>query len=90
MIFSHLAEVVLILTFWFLLSKENKRRDRVQSEMEGGLAGRDLDATAFSDLTDRENLKYVYQSFCLKWSVVGLYIHRLILLSICYSFRYIY
>ncbi|KAI4165222.1 MAG: hypothetical protein LQ342_001090 [Letrouitia transgressa] len=60
MIFSHLAEVVLILTFWFLLSKENKRRDRVQSEMEGGLAGRDLDATAFSDLTDRENLNFRY------------------------------
>ncbi|KAL9609244.1 MAG: hypothetical protein Q9167_005979, partial [Letrouitia subvulpina] len=56
MIFSHLAEVVLILALWLLLSKENKRRDRVQSEMDGGLAGRDLDATAFSDLTDRENL----------------------------------
>jgi hypothetical protein len=25
--------------------------------MEGGLEGRDLDATAFLDLTDRENLK---------------------------------
>lgn len=26
--------------------------------MEGGLEGRNLDATAFLDLTDRENLKY--------------------------------
>lgn len=87
MTFSHLAEVVLILTLWFLLSKENKRRDRVQSEMEGGLAGRDLDATAFSDLTDRENLKYVYQSFCLEWSVVGSYVHQLILLSVLLQFQ---
>lgn len=57
MIVSHLIEVVVILTLWFLLSNENKRRDRIQSEMEGGLEGRDLDVTAFSDLTDRENLK---------------------------------
>ncbi|KAL8943398.1 MAG: hypothetical protein Q9216_001107 [Gyalolechia sp. 2 TL-2023] len=58
MIVSHLVEVIVILTLWFLLSNENKRRDRIQSEMEGGLEGRDLDATAFSDMTDRENLKY--------------------------------
>ncbi|KAI4248754.1 MAG: hypothetical protein LQ352_005818 [Teloschistes flavicans] len=59
MIVSHLMEVVVILLLWFLLSKENKRRDRIQSEEEGGLEGRDLDSTAFSDMTDRENLKYV-------------------------------
>lgn len=33
--------------------------------MEGGLQGRDLDATAFLDLTDRENLKYVFLLFGL-------------------------
>lgn len=59
MIVSHLMEVVVILTLWFLLSKENKRRDRIQGENEGSLEGQDLDATAFSDMTDRENLKYV-------------------------------
>ena len=57
MIVSHLTEVVVILTLWFLLANENKRRDRIQSEAEGGLEGRDLNATAFSDMTDRENLK---------------------------------
>lgn len=58
MIVSHLIEAVLITTLAFLLRWENKKRDRIQSQMEGGLEGRDLDSTAFLDLTDRENLKY--------------------------------
>lgn len=60
MIVSHLIEVALISTLGLLLRWENQRRDRIQSQMEGGLDGRDLDATAFLDLTDRENLKYVF------------------------------
>jgi len=60
MIVSHLIEVVLILILRFHLAAENKRRDRIQSQMEGGLEGRDLDATAFSDMTDRENLNFRY------------------------------
>lgn len=60
MIVSHLIEVVLISTLGLLLRWENQRRDRIQSQMEGGLEGRDLDATAFLDLTDRENLKYAF------------------------------
>lgn len=60
MIVSHLIEVIVILTLWFLLANENKRRDRIQSEMEGGLEARDLNITAFSDLTDRENLNFRY------------------------------
>jgi len=60
MIVSHLIEVALILTLRFILSRENKRRDALQSAMEGGLEGRDLDATAFGDLTDRENLNFRY------------------------------
>lgn len=59
MIVSHLIEVVVISTLGFLLARENRRRDKIQSEQEGGLEGRDLNATAFSDMTDRENLKYV-------------------------------
>lgn len=59
MIVSHLIEAVLITTLGLLLRRENKKRDRIQSQMEGGLEGRDLDSTAFLDLTDRENLKYV-------------------------------
>lgn len=59
MIVSHLIEAAVIITLGLLLRNENKRRDRVQSEMEGGLEGRNIDATAFSDMTDRENLKYV-------------------------------
>jgi len=60
MIVSHLIEAVLILTLRFILARENKRRDEVQSAMEGGLEGRDLDATAFGDLTDKENLNFRY------------------------------
>lgn len=59
MIVSHLIEAVLISILGLLLRWENKKRDRIQSQMEGGLEGRDLDSTAFLDLTDRENLKYV-------------------------------
>lgn len=54
MIVSHLIEVVVIITLRVVLSMENKKRDRIQSELPGGLEGRDLDATAFSDMTDRE------------------------------------
>jgi hypothetical protein len=57
MIVSHLLEVCVITTFWILMARENKRRDNIQSQAEGGLEGRDLDATAFSDMTDQENLK---------------------------------
>jgi len=60
MIVSHLIEAVLILTLRFILARENKRRDKIQSAMEGGLEGRDLDATAFGDLTDKENLNFRY------------------------------
>lgn len=62
MITSHLIEVVLISSLGLLLRWENQKRDRIQSQMEGGLEGRDLDSTAFLDLTDRENLKYVIYS----------------------------
>ncbi|KAJ6155752.1 hypothetical protein N7470_006318 [Penicillium chermesinum] len=57
MIVSHLIEVCLISILGLLLRWENQKRDRIQSQMEGGLEGRDLDSTAFLDLTDRENLK---------------------------------
>ncbi|RAK81002.1 putative MFS allantoate transporter [Aspergillus fijiensis CBS 313.89] len=60
MIVCHLLEVVLITTLGFLLRWENQRRDRIQSQTEGGLEGRDLDSTAFMDLTDRENLNFRY------------------------------
>ncbi|KAL0257033.1 hypothetical protein SLS55_007843 [Diplodia seriata] len=59
MIVCHLTEVVLILIFRTLLSRENKRRDRKFGE---GVTVQDLDATAFGDLTDweNENFRYVY------------------------------
>ena len=53
MIVSHLIEVVIVLTLRFVLKRENVRRDKIQRLQEGGLAGRDLDATAFSDMTVR-------------------------------------
>jgi hypothetical protein len=52
---SHLLEVVVILTFWTLMKRENARRDKIQ-----GSEPRDLDATAFGDLTDRENMNFRY------------------------------
>jgi len=80
MIVSHLIEAVLISILGLLLRWENKKRDRIQSQMEGGLEGRDLDSTAFLDLTDRENLKYV---FPLPSSLLNK-------ANTCNSFRYIY
>jgi len=65
MIVSHLTEVVIILILRVHLSRENKRRDRIQSQMVGGLEGRDLDATAFSDMTGElgqsslSNVRYI-------------------------------
>ncbi|KAI8626408.1 putative MFS allantoate transporter [Xylariaceae sp. FL1651] len=59
-IVSHFLEVILITTFWILFSQENRRRDKIQAAMEGGLEGRDLDTTAFADMTDRENLNFRY------------------------------
>lgn len=79
MIVSHLLEVCTIITLWLLLSNENRRRDRIQSAEPGGLEGRDLDATAFGDLTDRENLKCVLPFLFLRFGA-----------NILYSFRYIY
>jgi hypothetical protein len=60
MIVSHLIEACIIVAFWILMSRENRRRDKIQSAMLGGLEGRDLDSTAFADLTDRENLNFRY------------------------------
>ncbi len=36
------------------------RRDKIQAAEAGGLEGRDLNATAYGDLTDRENLNFRY------------------------------
>ena len=58
MIFSHIAEIILVLVFWWLMSQENKRRDHEAA----GTDILDSDVTAFGDLTDRENpnFRYVY------------------------------
>ncbi|KAI9806903.1 MAG: hypothetical protein M1833_002561 [Piccolia ochrophora] len=60
MIVSHLLEVVLILILRFLLKRENDRRDRIQSSMDQEELEREKDRTAFSDMTDRENLNFRY------------------------------
>ncbi|KAK5094942.1 hypothetical protein LTS08_008338 [Lithohypha guttulata] len=67
MIVSHLLEVVVICLLWFMLKKENTRRDKLQGH-EGLTAEQILekrrtegyDRTAFEDLTDRENLNFRY------------------------------
>lgn len=63
MIVSHLLEVLVVSLLWLLLRKENHRRDRLQNLGEmGENENRDaeLDSTAFSDLTDKENLNFRY------------------------------
>jgi hypothetical protein len=66
MIVSHLLEVIVILALRFLLARDNKSRDRIQgisgqeSEDEKLVRERERDATAFSDMTDRENLNFRY------------------------------
>jgi len=65
MIVCHLLEVTLILILRFMLSRENKRRDIVQGIVGEGsddMKRREMerDRTAFSDLTDRENLNFRY------------------------------
>lgn len=59
MIVSHLIEACLVIILRVMLSRENAKRDRRFAE-----AGqeRNLDETAFSDMTDRENenFRYVY------------------------------
>ncbi|KAF2152746.1 MFS transporter [Myriangium duriaei CBS 260.36] len=67
MIVSHLLEVVTVLLFWFLLARENKRRDRIQGhegltaeEILEKQAAEGYSRTAFEDLTDRENLNFRY------------------------------
>lgn len=56
MIVSHFVEIALVLALRTFLAMENRRRDRLQGESRG----LGLDETAFSDLTDRENLNFRY------------------------------
>jgi hypothetical protein len=67
MIFAHLLEVVIVFILRFLLQRDNAKRDVLQG-IDRGRADReileeyekDLDASAFGDLTDRENLNFRY------------------------------
>jgi hypothetical protein len=59
MIFCQTFEIAVVLVFRYLLSRENKRRDRMFGAMEGK-SNSALDATAFGDLTDRENDNFRY------------------------------
>lgn len=56
MIVSHFIEIALMLGLRTALAMENRRRDRVQAEGQE----LDLNDTAFSDLTDKENLNFRY------------------------------
>ncbi|KAL4866583.1 hypothetical protein BDV12DRAFT_199060 [Aspergillus spectabilis] len=60
MIVCSFIGIILTALLGFLLRRENKRRDRIQSQADGGLEGRDLAATAFLDMTDKENLNFRY------------------------------
>ncbi|CAI0647421.1 unnamed protein product [Colletotrichum noveboracense] len=56
MIVAHLLEVVIVIALRFVLKWENEWLDRAQGEV----AEVDLDATAFGDLTDQENMNFRY------------------------------
>lgn len=67
MILAHLLEVVIVFLLRFLLKRDNVRRDIFQgidrSHVNSGIFEeheRDLDASAFGDMTDRENLNFRY------------------------------
>lgn len=48
--------------FWALVRWQNARRDRAQGVENGQIHHLELDSTAFSDMTDRENpnFRYIY------------------------------
>lgn len=56
LIVSPFLEVCIVLLLKILLSRENTRQVRIQRVIEGRSDGRDHDATAFSDMTGRENM----------------------------------
>lgn len=60
MIFCHLTQMAVYVAFRTTLSVENRRRDRLMRNE--GQEERDLEETAFRDMTDRENpnFRYVY------------------------------
>ncbi|KAI9035728.1 MFS general substrate transporter [Aspergillus affinis] len=65
MIVSHLLEIVVVFVLRFLLARENKERDKLQgidgvNVLERELHEQDVDASAFGDLTDKENLNFRY------------------------------
>lgn len=84
MIVTLFLECISVAVLGLLMKWENTRRDKLQLTEEGGFEARDLDATAFADLTDRENLKYVNPHIMIGSTNLQLTTE---LLS---SFRYIY
>jgi hypothetical protein len=69
MIVAHLLEICSVLLLRFLLKRENEKRDRLQglttAEADAKILEeheKDIDATAFGDMTDRENpnFRYIY------------------------------
>ncbi|RJE23435.1 Allantoate [Aspergillus sclerotialis] len=64
MIVANFVEIALILILGFVLAWENRRRDRAQGLVPGDNADYvrqlELDRTAFSDLTDKENMNFRY------------------------------
>lgn len=65
MIVGYAVEIGLVFVLGLLLRRENKKRDAIQgidvsSAAEQSEARRDLNVTAFSDMTDRENINFRY------------------------------
>lgn len=66
MIVGYAVEIGLVFTLGLLLKRENKRRDAIQgidrssTAVDEFEARNELNATAFSDMTDRENINFRY------------------------------
>ncbi|KAJ5935055.1 hypothetical protein N7466_004602 [Penicillium verhagenii] len=64
MIVANFVEIALILVLGFSLAWENRRRDRLQGVAPGDdsdyMRQLELDRSAFSDLTDKENMNFRY------------------------------
>jgi hypothetical protein len=64
MIVSHFVEIALVLALRVALAMENRRRDSLQGIGPDGVGEEarqwEMDRTAFSDLTDKENLNFRY------------------------------
>lgn len=59
---ANVAEVILFFVFRFAFKRENRRKERQRAELRanGGMENSNLNDTAFTDMTDKQNPNFVY------------------------------